>query len=127
MKKPLSVLLVIMLLYLYAFYSAYRALTYDAFLMIWSIYSFITAWGLYRDKPWSQYLLYTLAMFITVFWGLSVFMLYRKGWPYQTPTDTAVALLPGILLVVINLASCTAVYRYFPRRKGKQEPAAPTE
>jgi len=127
MKKPLSVLLVIVLLYLYGIYSAYRALSFDPFLFVWTIYSFITANGLKNDKPWSQYFVYTLALFIAGAWSLSVFFLYRKGWPYQGPAETAVALLPGIILIALNVSACVAVFRYFPRRKRKTDPPAPAE
>ncbi len=127
MKKPLSILLVIALLCLYGLYSAYRATSRDPFLFVWTFYAFFTAYGLYRDKPWSKYLVYTLALFITGAWSLSVLALQKKGWPYQGVADTALALLPGIVLIALNVAACVVVFRHFPRKKGQAEPQAPEE
>lgn len=69
--------------------------------------------ALWLKRPWSKYIVYTVATLFIVLWGLMIFRVYERGWPYETAIQSVISLAPGILMVSVALSSMVIVHRAF--------------
>lgn len=119
MKKPVSIWIAIVLISIFGLYSAWYALGHNAFLFIWTVLSFTAVYGLFNNKSWSQYLVYTLAAAIIFKWLYTLFS-FQYRWLDEYPEIKIIFLLTGLFFVILALASCIIVFRYF--RKQRKNP-----
>jgi len=115
MNKPISIWIVISLICAYALYSAFYAFNYGGVLFIWPIFSFITVYGLFKNKSWSQILVYVLAAVIIFAWFYALWYSYDFRW--LNMERNIISLIPGLFLIIVTLASCIVVYKYFQKQR----------
>lgn len=73
--------------------------------------------GLFLNKPWSQYLWHFIALFVSLWWVSSVARVALSAWPYKTLLESAISLIPGLLLVVVCSGASAAVAKHFRNNK----------
>lgn len=113
MKKPVSIWMVIILISAFGIYSAIYALGHNIVLFIWTILSFSAVYGLFNKKSWSQFPVYVLSAVVIVAWSYSLIHSFDYGWMDEDIGIIILSLLPGIIIVILALASCVIVYRHF--------------
>jgi hypothetical protein len=119
MKKPVSIWMVIVLISVFGLYSAIYAFGHNSVLLIWSVLSFVTVYGLLQNKSWSQFLVYVLAAVIIFAWSYSLIYSFDYGWQDEDTGKMIISLLPGIVIVIVTLASCIVVFRHFRKLRKK--------
>jgi len=119
MKKPVSIWMVIILISIFGLYSTIYALGHNVVLLIWTALSFSAIYGLLKDKSWSQFLVYLLAVVIIFAWSYSLIYSFDYGWQDENTGRMILSLLPGIVIVILTLASCIVVFRHFLKAEKK--------
>ena len=76
----------------------------------------VTAVGLWFRKPWSQYLVYAIAIGLVAFWVVQMHALIALGWPYEDLPRSFVSL--SIICVPLMFGICIGVhvFRTFRRK-----------
>ena len=119
MKRPASIWLVALVLAAYGASAAWVAVGARYWAPgVMALLSLAGAAGLVLGKRWSRFLVYLLAALVVASWVYAVWIVARAGWPYADVASTALALLPGALLVVFCAGSSVIVARYFRRSSG---------
>ena len=83
---------------------------------VWALFgiaALVAAWGLLRDRPWSQYIVYLIAAMVPISWVFVVWHLTVSGWPYGDATSTVISLVPGGLAIILCVGVILAVFRHF--------------
>lgn len=102
----------------YSTYSLWSAQVYGQWTYgLFGIVGIVTAVGLWIKKPWSQYLAYVLGTLFIGTWMFAVWQVYEQGWPYEGALQTAISLVPGLLMVFVVLGSCFAIWKAFRRER----------
>jgi hypothetical protein len=74
--------------------------------------------GLMLDRPWSRFCIYIVSLAVAGAWAYYT-ALAVPTWPYGTLSETTIALLPGMFLLVIAAGSSYLVTRHFSVVVGK--------
>ena len=88
--------------------------------IVWAAFgiaALASAWGLLRNSRWSQYVIYVIAVLLTMSWAVGVWRLTAEGWLRDHPTDAMVALVPGAMSVLVCVAVTLAVFKRFHATK----------
>lgn len=62
---------------------------------------------------WSRYLVYAASISIIIAWLYGVFAAVVAGWPYASLLETAISLLPGLVLIFIACGSSFIAFIQF--------------
>jgi hypothetical protein len=119
MKKPVSIWMVIVLISVFGLYSVIYAFGHHAVLLIWSVLSFAAVYGLFKNRPWSQFIVYVLAAVIIFAWSYSLIYSFDYGWQDEDTGKMIISLIPGVVIVILTLASCIVVFRHFRKLRKK--------
>jgi hypothetical protein len=74
---------------------------------------YVAAGALWLRKPWSQYLVYLIAVLFTGSWLWAVGQVAQRGWLYQGLLESVISLIPGLLMVSVAIGSVIVVRRTF--------------
>ena len=79
--------------------------------------SLSAAIGLWFRKPWSQYCVYFVSLVVAGqwLWAASNYY-YRTGWPVEQTAGHVFALIPGVSIVILAVASSLLAFRTFRAR-----------
>ena len=115
MKKTLGVWLSVLLAIGMGLYFLWIAYDFEeSRAIIYSLPYFIAGIGLLRNKEWSQYIYYLLAIYGIGWWTYTIFTIRKSGWPYTTDwIDTIISLIPGMLFILLNIGIVIIVYKHF--------------
>ncbi len=83
--------------------------------IVWAITAFIAASGLFFQRRWAQYVVYTLALVQVASLLVVTFRVAMTGWPYPDALSTLISLVPGMLWLIFWIAICLSVYRHYRR------------
>lgn len=72
--------------------------------------------GLWRMRPWSRWIVYSISSVVCVWFVWYVSKLLQGGWPYDDGTRSVIAILPASLLVLGGIAAAAHVRRVFAPR-----------
>ena len=117
MKIPISIWLVIAILSLYALGNGYWFIRSPNWVnVIFIIVPLFGIYGLLRHRPWSQYMIYLLFLFMVAAVAFNTWQAIDRGaWPYGSALENVVSLLPTGFLFLLGVACSIAVFRYFRR------------
>jgi hypothetical protein len=73
----------------------------------------VGAVALWMKRPWSRYIVYTVATLFAGYWFWMISQVWEKGWPFNTAIQSAVSLAPGILMVSVAVGSMVVVHKAF--------------
>ena len=79
--------------------------------------------GLWRMRPWSRWIVYSISSVVGVWFVWYVSKLVQGGWPYDDRTRSFVAVLPASLLLLCAIAASAHVRRFFKLRRPVSAPA----
>ena len=101
----------------FAFFSLYSgsSLLYQRSLLVIAVGCLcgVAALGLWRERPWSRWVVYLISTLICVYFAWYVSALLQGGWPYDSTTRSVVSLIPGALLLMFGAAAAVHVARLF--------------
>jgi hypothetical protein len=96
----------------YALWAVYQARSVTG--LVYAVGSLGGSLGLYRRRPWAQYVVYTLSLLVVAGGIDGTWEAIRAGrFPYDTTLKTVLACVPAALALVLCIVSCIAVFRYF--------------
>lgn len=72
--------------------------------------------GLWRMRPWSRWIVYSISSVVCVWFVWYVSKLAQGGWPYDDVTRSFLAVLPASLLLLCGIAAAVHVKRVFKQR-----------
>lgn len=73
--------------------------------------------GLWLGKPWSQYLVHVVSFVVAGQWLWAAISYYSMtGWPSEKTFGHMIALIPGLCIVALSIASSILAFRYFRAR-----------
>jgi hypothetical protein len=78
----------------------------------------VATYGTAMIRPWSQYLVYLLAIGFTAKFGLSVYQAAQAGYfdfQFGSQNEALASLAPSFILCLIGFACCVIVHRQFRR------------
>ena len=81
--------------------------------LVLAVLLLVSAFGLFRRKRWSQYLWHLIAVASTASWLVSIVRAAQSGWPNGSALDTAISLVPGLLLVALCAGGSAVVVKHF--------------
>jgi len=88
--------------------------------LIWGVFGTVAllgAWGLLRDRRWSQYVIYVVTAMLTLSWVAVVWQLVSEGWLTDDARAAIVALAPGAVTVAVCVVVSRAVFKHFHAAK----------
>lgn len=119
MKRPASIWLVALVLTAYGLSGAWVAVGARYWAPgVMALLSLAGAVGLVLGRRWARFFVYVVALLVVLSWAYAIWIMTRAGWPYRDAWSTAMALLPGALLVVLCGGSSVLVWRHFRRPSG---------
>src|SRR5450755_3543243 len=80
-----------------------------------SMAALVVAFGLFLRKRWAGVAWHSLAALASIAWLTSIARVALAGWPYPDATSSAVALVPGLLLLMLCGGGSVLVARNFRR------------
>ena len=81
--------------------------------LLGSAVAFVCSFGLFRRARWAQYLWHAIAGACSAAWVLSVMRTAHSGWPYDNWLQSAISLVPGMLLLVVLAVCSVAVAKHY--------------
>ena len=99
----------------YSFIAGYQYSNWSY--LIGGVLCLVGAVSLWLKKRWSQYFVYIVAVLFCGSWLFALWQVAERGWPYNSLSQTVIALIPGLLMVGIAIGSCVVVYRAFKRER----------
>jgi hypothetical protein len=120
---PLKILITMALLALYGAYATWMAITEMSWLYAVSgAIAIVACVGAALLKPWSQYLVYLLAVGVIGTWGYLIYDAKRVGYFSLFSTqEIVVALAPEVFLMAL---SCYCVYAVFTQFRARRSASA---
>ncbi len=106
--------LVAVLLALYAGYNIWIAVTFSMPLfLLWTGACLAAAIGSWRERPWSRWLVYLIAVLTALGIVANIVLLALSGWPLGWPGQSLLALAPAVLAVALCGWMVFVMYRRF--------------
>jgi len=72
--------------------------------------------GLWLKRPWSRWIVYFVSTVLGGYFVWYVWAMVQTGWPFESPTRSVVALIPGLLLLMFAVGAAVHVARAFRHR-----------
>ncbi len=114
---PPGMLLTVALLVIYAAYAFLIGAIEESWLLLFGgVVALIAGYGTAMLRPWSRYLVYTLAGGFIGKLGWSIHAGARAGYfgfQFGSAHEMARSLTPSLLMVVLSCACCVLVYRHY--------------
>lgn len=106
--------IVAVLLALFAAYNTWIAIAFAMPLfLLWVGACGIAAFGMWRERPWSRWLVYVIAVLTIAGVLANIILLAMNGWPLDWPTESLLALAPAVLAIAAFGWMMMATYRRF--------------
>src|SRR5687767_9078577 len=76
----------------------------------------VSALGIAQRWGWTQWIVYAFAVMVVVAWVYGLYSAIKTGgFPLDTPLQSALSLLPGIVILTVTIWSADTVRRRFRR------------
>lgn len=105
---------VALILVLYGGYNIWIAVAFGLPLfLIWTAMCLLAAYGAWRQKPWSRWLVYLVTVLTIVGVLSNIALLAFSAWPYSWPLESFTVLTPALLAVALCGWMFFVTHRFF--------------
>ena len=119
MSKSVGIWVIAITLVVFAGYCGLAyAFTHNHGLLFWVVGCIVAALGLVNSKPWSQYVVYFMAIFAAGSWLYQLFdVVTHSWWDAGIINVSATTLVEHFMFVLVGILFSAYIFRYF-RKKG---------
>ena len=111
-----TIRVVAILLILFAAYNIWVAMTYAMpLLLLWVVACSVAAYGVWRERPWSRWPVYVIAVLSIASILANIILLAMSGWPLAWPAESLMALTPAVLAIAAFGWMLVVTYQRFRR------------